>query len=342
MPKALPLFIGIILGTAFFGCAHKKETVFTGKAMGSAYHIKVVGVYFDNAESLGPAIDRRLEELNQCISTYRPESEISRFNRFSALDPFPISDDFVRILETAWPLYDQTGGAWDPTVAPLVALWGFDAKDGAGRIPDQADIDRCREQIGFTELILQERRYLRKKRADLSLDLNSVGQGFGVDQVAEVIRKAGFHDFLVEIGGEVLASGSRADGTDWRVGVNKPVQGSPFDQIYKIVALHDQAMSTSGDYRNFFIKEGKTYSHIIDPRNGRPVSNGVVSVSITAPSCTYADGLATAVMVLGTSEGLALINKLPGVEGMIIERDENGRLRDYYSEGFKALLLDPK
>ncbi|MFZ5571533.1 MAG: FAD:protein FMN transferase [Thermodesulfobacteriota bacterium] len=334
-PFRIPIFCCLCWLIAA-GCGLKKELVFSGKTMGSTYQVKVVAGYFQSAGDLAQAIERRLAEINQHLSIYRKDSEISRFNRHAASDPFPVSDMFAEILEISRPLYELTGGAWDPTVAPLVELWGFGAGEPTGRIPPRAAIEQRMAAVGFHRLEFKDRAFI-KEQPGLSLDLGSVAQGFGADQVAKVIEAAGFRDYLVEIGGEVIASGVRRDGTDWRIGINTPVQGSPFDKVYKIVTLRNHALATSGDYRNFFVVDGKTYSHIIDPRTGYPIANGVVSVSILAKSCTFADGLATALMVMGRKEGLALIRNLPDVEGMIVERDPDGRLTDYYSEGFRPV-----
>jgi thiamine biosynthesis lipoprotein len=159
-----------------------------------------------------------------------------------------------------------------------------------------------------------------------------------VDQIAKLIQDKGIKNYLVEIGGEVYAEGYRKDGGKWRIGINKPEKGTPFNQIYKIVSLYNKAMATSGDYRNFFEKNGKIYSHIIDPKTGYPVSNRVVSVSIIADSCTYADGLATAVMVMGPQKGIDLINRLENIEGLIIVMENDGRLTDHVSKGFDLYL----
>jgi thiamine biosynthesis lipoprotein len=169
----------------------------------------------------------------------------------------------------------------------------------------------------------------------VTLDLSSIAKGYGVDQVAELMRQAGFVDFLVEIGGEVFAAGVRSDGRPWRVGINRPKADARIDEVYQIVSLQDRAFATSGDYRNFFLQDGVRYSHIIDPKTGRPVGNGVVSVSIVADNCTLADGLATAVMVMGAQKGLALINRLAGVQGLITVELPDGSLQDHPSEGIR-------
>jgi len=152
--------------------------------------------------------------------------------------------------------------------------------------------------------------------------------------VAGILRQNDFANYLVEIGGEVVAAGNRPDGRPWRIGINRPRTNAAADEVYKVVDLANQALATSGDYRNFFEADGVRYSHVIDPRTGYPVSNGVVSVSIVADNCTLADGLATAIMVMGAEKGLLLIERLIGVEGLIVVAKSDGTLVDYYSKGF--------
>jgi thiamine biosynthesis lipoprotein len=177
---------------------------------------------------------------------------------------------------------------------------------------------------------------ITKANPKISLDLASIAKGYGVDLVADLIAQAGWKDYLVEIGGEIYAAGRRPDGTRWRVGINRPLPDAVPTDVYQVVALENMALATSGDYRNFFESDGVRYSHIIDPRNGYPVKNGVVSATVLAEDCTFADGLATALMVMGSQQGLALVHDLPGVEGLIIERGESGDLINHASEGFGA------
>ena len=171
----------------------------------------------------------------------------------------------------------------------------------------------------------------------MTLDLSSIAKGYGVDRVADTIQKEGFQNYLVEIGGEVFASGYSKDGMLWRIGINRPQTDASLDEVYKVVDLHNRAFATSGDYRQFFVVDGIRYAHIIDPRTGYPISNGVVSVTIIADTCTFADGLATAIMVMGPEKGLDLINRLDAVEGLIIVEQIDGRLADFYSKGFNVL-----
>jgi thiamine biosynthesis lipoprotein len=170
----------------------------------------------------------------------------------------------------------------------------------------------------------------------VTLDLSSIAKGYGVDQVAAVVRRAGFADFIVEIGGEVYAAGSRRGGGPWRVGINRPRSDASPDEVYRVAPLRDAAFATSGGYRNFFARDGVRYSHILDPRTGRPVANGVVSVSVRAPTCTLADGLATAVIVMGLESGIALLERLPDVEGLVVVETREGRLEDHPTSGFRS------
>jgi thiamine biosynthesis lipoprotein len=155
-----------------------------------------------------------------------------------------------------------------------------------------------------------------------------------VDAIARLLAHQGYSDYLVEVGGEIFAAGHRLDGKPWRVGINRPDREAGFSEVYKVVDLSDKGFATSGDYRNYFEAGGRTYSHILDPRTGYPITNGVVSASVMADTCTLADGLATALMVMGPDSGLALVETLPQVEALIIVRREEGRLEEHASRGF--------
>jgi thiamine biosynthesis lipoprotein len=326
------LFFFLIL---LAGCGLKKEVAFSGKTMGTTYHIKVVAGLFTRAADLQKKIDARLEEINQSMSTFRKDSEISRFNADQKVgDKFKISDDFYNVLTVAKTIYKETGGAWDGTVKPLVDLWGFGNGKIRQTVPEKSQIKALLSEVGFNNIEISTDHYLVKKKASIFLDLASIAKGYGVDQVAALIRDNGINNFLVEIGGEVFASGFRKDGKKWRIGINRPQENAPYNQVYKVVDIHDKGFATSGDYRNFFEVHRKRFSHIIDPRNGYPVDNGVVSVSILADTCTFADGLATAVMVLGDKKGIDLVNQLESTECFIVTQTKNGALVDHYSKGF--------
>lgn len=333
LPMRLMVIVALLI--AAFGCG-KTEHALTGRTMGTTYTVKVVTGYFGSVSGLQDRIDRRLEEINRSMSPYLKDSEISRFNRFQEVGvEFPVSADFLRVMQTAGLLYELSEGAWDGTVNPLVDLWGFGRSGRSDRRPPAEKIEALLRGVGFDKIEVRDSGALVKRQAAVSLDLSSIAKGYGVDQVADEVRRAGFGDFLVEIGGEVFAAGLRPDGRPWRVGINRPKTDARFDEVYKVVELRDQAFATSGDYRNFFVENGVRYSHIIDPTTGCPVPRGVVSASILAETCTLADGLATAVMVMGAEKGIALIDRLDRVHGLIVTELPDGSLRDHYSKSMR-------
>jgi thiamine biosynthesis lipoprotein len=321
------------------GCPGRREIKLTGRTMGTTYHITLIGGYLTAAAPLRQAIDTRLEEIEGSMSTYRPESDLSRFNQMQSIDrPLPIGRDFHNVMALADTLFRITAGAWDGTLFPLVDLWGFGPTPRPGnRAPADNLIRELLATVGFQHIVVHPDGQLSKRRASVSLDLASVAKGYAVDAVANLLRDQGFTDFVVEIGGEVYAAGVRIDGKPWRIGINEPAPGAPFNQVYRVVNLQDRAFATSGDYRNYVEIGGRRYAHIIDPRTGYPVSNGVVSVSVTAGTCAMADGLATALVVMGPSEGIALVNRLEEVECLIITHDDHGRLHDHESQGFQTV-----
>lgn len=309
-----------------------------GRTMGTTYQVKVVAGYFQSVSGLKVKIHQRLEEINRSLSTYRKDSEISRFNRFSkAGQKFQISDDFYQVMRAGEKIHRLSGGAWDGTVNPLVDLWGFGRSGRQDKIPLPSEIAARMPDVGFAHIDIADPGYLVKKRAAVTVDLSAIAKGYGVDQVAALLRSEGFENFLVEIGGEVYAAGQREGGRQWRIGINLPRADAAVDAVYKVVALRNQGFATSGDYRNFFEIDGIRYSHVIDPRTGFPVSNGVVSVSIITATCAMADGLATTVMVMGVDKGMKLIERLDDVEGLIVVEQIDGTLVDYQSRGFDGL-----
>ena len=344
MKRRIVRRLGIDLVLMFLllqGCSGREEVLISGETMGTTYHIKIVGSGFRNLPGLEKRISDRLEAINESMSTYRKSSEISRFNAINETDiSIPISDDFYRVILTARGIYEATAGAWDGTLEPIVDLWGF-GPSGSGttapEVPPISEIKRRLAAIGFAKLRICDDKTLGKQNASLTLDLNSIAKGYGVDQLAELLAENDIHNFLVEIGGETLARGAKKDGSQWRVGINIPHSGAAIDSVYKVVNLDDTALATSGDYRNFFELDGVRYSHVFDPRTGYPVSNGVVSVSVIARTCAFADGLATALMVMGPIQGLALVNRLDGVECLMVVEEQGGRLKEHYSKGFRVV-----
>jgi thiamine biosynthesis lipoprotein len=279
----------------------------TGSTMGTTYSVKVVGPLHDT-RVLRNTIDTRLEAVNAQMSTWRTDSEISRFNASESTAWFPVSTDFLTVTRRAKELGRLTDGALDITVMPLVDLWGFGPAFSPDAVPDAATIAAVLTRVGSQNVeIRNDPPALRKVDATTRIDLSAIAKGFGVDTLADLLSAMGYRNFLVEIGGEVRAAGVRPDGSAWRVAVEKPVAGERTAEL--VVPLQDAAVATSGDYRNFFEMNGTRYSHVIDPRTGSPPDNGVASVTVVTADATTADGLATGLMVMGKDAGLALAER---------------------------------
>ncbi len=336
VPTRAGLFILCLL-TALLcaACQPKRELQLSGKTMGTTYHIKVVTGWLTSGTDLQQQVDDRLAAINKSMSTYDPTSEISRFNAIiTTNESFSPSTDLRKVLQVAAELYRLTDGAWDGTLDPLVNLWGFGREGAVNQVPKEREIRQTMAHVGFGRIGLDPSGTLSKTDPLVTLDLASIAKGFGVDAIARLLDDNGFSHFLVEIGGEVYARGRRKDGNAWRVGINRPDKEAAFNDVYRVVPLTDRAMATSGDYRIFFRIGNQSYAHILDPRTGRPVTNGVVSATVVAANCTVADGLATALMVMGPEKGVALVNRLASVECLIVVRQPDGSLADYPSDGF--------
>ncbi len=209
-------------------------------------------------------------------------------------------------LAEALRVSELTDGAFDVTVGPLIQLWGFDREGQPDKIPTQQQIDVAQQQIGFEKLEFRtDPPALRKQSPDLYVNLSAIAKGYGVDVIAEYLESVGVQDYLVEIGGEVRAKGAKPDGIAWVIGIERP-DSATFHEPILAIQPQSMGMATSGNYRNFFTRDGKTYSHTIDPQTGRPVESKLVSVTVLAPTCMQADATATAIMVLGAEQGMQL------------------------------------
>lgn len=327
----------LLFGTLLFlmACGSRQEYVLRGRTMGTIYQIKVVTTQKDLLATLQQQIQQRLEAINASMSAFLPDSELNRFNAVAAADErFRPSKDFGQVFAVGRTLYRLTDGAWDGTIMPLVDLWGFGRSRSRSDLPPAEEIERLRANVDFGSIDLDVEGQLQKQKPSVVLDFGSIAKGYGVDAIATVIEQNGIYDYLVEIGGEVYGAGHRMDGKPWRVGINTPKKEAALDAVYRSLPVQKQALATSGDYRHFFEVEGQTYSHVLDPRSGYPVKNGVVSASVLASTCVFADGLATALMVMGPQKGLALVETIDGVEALIVVRRPDGQLVDHFSSGF--------
>jgi thiamine biosynthesis lipoprotein len=291
--------------------------------MGTFYTIKVVmeSEKGGHGEKFHRGIKDILQEVNQQMSVFDPQSEVSRFNRYQKLDWFPVSKPTVAVLTEAQTISKKSGGAFDVTVAPLIEAWGFGAARNRNQVPSGELIASLRERIGYQKLAVRlDPAALKKEVATLSVNLSAIAKGYGVDKVAVYLRGVGFRHFLVEIGGELRARGQNLQGSPWRIGVATPQTELG---IQTVVPLSNRAMATSGDYRNYFKVEGKRFSHTIDPRTGRPVNHTLASVTVVHKFCTLADAWATALHVLGPEEGYRLAEK-EALPVLFIIRSDSG------------------
>ncbi len=276
--------------------ASLQEHVFTGTTMGTTYTVKVVAGVLPESEREGlqDRIAATLDEVDATMSTYREDSELSRFNRHPAGVAFEASPAMRAILETAREVHQRSGGAFDPTVGPLVDLWGFGPSRDPEAVPSNERVEELRLLVGFDRIDLET---LTKPEAGVAIDLSAIAKGFAVDRVAERIAALGFPSFMVEVGGEVRTAGRNRHDKPWRIAIEKPQNTGR--SLQRVVSLSGLALATSGDYRNFYEIEGVRYSHTLDPRSGRPVEHSLASASVVDPSCAVADAWATALMVLG-------------------------------------------
>ena len=308
--------------------------------MGTRYNIKLPKLSKD--VSLGwlkRDIDAELERVNDQMSAYRKSSEISRFNRATGEDWFSVSPETAQVVSAALKVSEESDGAFDVTVGPLISLWRFGPNKEEKKVPREDAIRKAMASTGYQKVkVRKEPPALRKLQGDVRINLSASAKGFGVDQVAGLLQRAGAPDYLVEIGGEVRTQGSKADGRAWAIGIETPTDYKR--GIQETIHLGDRAMATSGDYRNFFKKDGKRYSHTIDPKTGRPVEHQLASVSVIADTCMQADAWATALMVLGPETGYALAVK-KGFAVLFLIRKDNGFIRQA-TPGFSALVQDRK
>jgi len=297
-----------------------------GETMGTTYQVKYVAANSPVAarrESLQAGIAAILARMDQQMSTYREDSELSRFNASRSTDWFPVSRELATVLATARTVSHRSGGAFDVTVKPLVDLWGF----GSGapvlpKVPSAETVAAARARVGFGHLSIRaEPPAIRKDIPELEVDLGAIAPGYAVDSIARFLSGRGVQSFLVELGGEVYARGRRPDGQGWQVGIERPTDGP--QEVDISLELDGKGLSTSGSYRNYFEHDGIRYSHEIDPSTGAPVRHSTVAVAVVADTVIEADAWSTALLVLGSDRGAELAMR-EGMAARFIDVGEHG------------------
>ena len=307
--------------------------------MGTSFNIKINESHkINKIKQIEYSIDSILVSLNQQMSTWIEDSEISFFNQSRSLSPFKISDEFYHVLEKGKLINNQTSGAFDYTVFPLARIWGFGPKGkNSSKIPDANEIKKVLEYIG-TDKIDLDYPYVKKKHPKVQIDLNAIAKGYAVDIIHDWLIHKNYKNIYVEIGGELRCSGVNKTGATWIIGIDNPINDMVSSKkLFSKTELSNMALATSGNYRNFLEKNGKKITHSIDPRNGNSVESNTLSVSVKARSCLVADAWATALMILPFDEGLRAVTETGGLEALwILLEGKEGLSRfstkDFYSK----------
>lgn len=281
----------------------------TGSTMGTRYEIKLVPAPGQAVpDDLRNRVEAMLADINRRMSTYDPDSELSRFNQNPSTDWIGVSPELQQVVAEGLRISDLSNGAFDITVGPLVNLWGFGPEPRHDQVPTEAAIAHARERVGYWRLQTREQPpALKKERADLYVDLSALAKGYGVDRLVALVESTGMTNYLVAIGGEIRARGRNGQGQPWTIAIEKPVPGQR--AVERLVRFGDRSISTSGDYRNFFEQDGQRYSHIINPQTGRPVPQTLASVTVVSDRSMVADATATALMAAGPDLGWQLASE---------------------------------
>lgn len=306
------------------GCGKPPQAQFEhyGLAFGTSFSVKATRLPAGiGPETLKAQLEALLEEVDRTMSTYRPDSQLSRFNHRASTDWQSVSEDLAQVVIAALEVSEWSDGAFDVTVGPLVNLWGFGPDPRRQQPPPDEAIEVAKARVGYRNLEAQPQPpALRKRRPDLYVDLSAIAKGFAVDRLAKHLESLGVTDYLVEIGGEVRLKGESPRGGGWRIAIEKPVP--KVRQVEKILTLTDTAMATSGDYRNYFEVAGRRFSHTIDPRTGRPIVHRLASVTVLCHTTMQADALATALMVLGPETGFAKAER-DGIPALFVVKEQD-------------------
>ncbi|WP_299768248.1 FAD:protein FMN transferase [uncultured Pseudoteredinibacter sp.] len=333
------------LGTAVFlsGCSQKVEPWrFSGPTMGTQYNVAVVPPKGERNESfscdqteLAKRIENSLALTNQQMSHYIADSELSKLSAMAAGESAQLSADMEKVLRLSERLYKLSDGAFDITIGPLVNLWGFGPKSSPeDAVPSQEQIADAMALSGGDSLEISGSS-LKKGKA-VELNLSAVAKGYGADKVAEALESCGAFNYLVEVGGELMLKGMSHRGTPWKIAVEKPSSSLAGQSMQRLIAVSDKGVATSGDYRNYFEKEGVRYSHTIDPRTGRPITHALASVTVLAPSSAEADAWATVITVAGPEQGMALAEQENLAVFMLVKT--NSGFKEKYSSAFATYV----
>lgn len=302
-----------------------------GQIFGTFYSIT-----YQCDNDLQKEIEAELKKVDQALSMFNKESIISKINRNEKVE---LNEMFLQVFTLAQKVSQDTDGAFDITVAPLVNAWGFGFKTGDQ--PSVASIDSLMSTVGYNKISLKGRQIFKENKNTM-LDCSAIAKGYGSDVVAAFLKKRGIENFMVEIGGEVVTQGISEKRVPWRIGVTKPTEDSLSigDELQTVLNVTNKAMATSGNYRNFYYKDGKKYAHTIDPKTGYPVQHSLLSATVLANNCATADAYATSFMVMGIEKAKAVLERHPELMAYFIYSDKKGELAVWYSPSMKDKILE--
>ena len=304
----------------------------SGLVFGTVYNIT-----YQHKENLKAEIEQELRRFDGSLSPFNDTATITRVNRNEAVaaDTF-----FTRVFQRSMEISQETGGAFDITVAPLVNAWGFGFREGT--FPDSARVDSLLQFVGYRKVTLTDEGRIVKQDSRLMLDCSAVAKGYAVDVVARLLISKGVQNFMVDIGGEVVVGGHNPQGTRWRIGINKPVDDSLSlnRDLQTVLHVSGVGIATSGNYRNYYYRDGKKYAHTIDPRTGYPVQHSILSATVIARDCMSADAYATAFMVMGLDEAVLFVEARPDLYAYFIHADGEGKTAVYQTQGMERYLSE--
>ena len=325
----------IIFLLAFNACTNSPAKYIYNKGMiyGTSYSIKYES---PNGKDFQEEITQKFHEYTLVFSTYEKESIISKINDNL---PIELTDEFIICFNKSMEVSEITNGAFDITAGALVNAWGFGPE--RKKQMTQEKVDSLLLITGYHKVKLQDGKII-KEDPDIKIDMSAISKGYTSDLIGNFLAEKGCKSYMVEIGGEVAAKGINERGKTWSIGINKPDEEALFGSsgLQAKVKLTDHGLATSGNYRNFYVEDGKKYAHTIDPKTGYPVQHSILSSSVIANNCMTADAFATAFMVLGLEAGIEVAKKVPEIEVFFIYADENGENKVYMSDGFKEYIIE--
>ncbi len=301
-----------------------------GLIFGTVYHIT-----YQSTEELKPSIDEILQKFNHSLSPFDSTSVISKVNRNeeTVLDNY-----FTTVFNRSLEISGLTNGAFDITVSPFINVWGFGFKEE--ELPDSAVIDSLMHFVGYQKIKIEDNQ-IKKEDERMTINASAIAKGYAVDVIADFLNQKEIDNYMIEIGGEIVAKGVNAKKEKWRIGINKPNEDSLSTNtgLQIILELENKAVATSGNYRNYYYRDGIRYAHTIDPRTGYPVQHEIMSATIVATDCMTADALATSCMVLGLDKSKELLNSLDEVDGFLIYMDKDGEVREFSTQGMDKHIV---